>query len=277
MYPSENIISRDIITPEGEQEFQLRYMRDENVGVVTTRTNRSFFILDSKDYWYDLIQEHYPPVIKCSCKNTWFHMTFHYTPRIDTEDIRTVGITCRCTACQKLKKLPPIDIDYGPSSHLLDQPLTFCAQPKIKYKTYSVMGYWSKDELQAIIQYLAQNSLVTYCKYYDPAELRYCVKQCSAEELNTLLFVKRREYRTIWFSEERLDEILTQDPPYDIWRKKPLFVLNSPISVWGYGLFYEMKFCSEYLDQDGNIVSKSPSFCKKVTDFRKYSKALLKK
>ena len=277
MYQSEDAISKAMITPDGEQEFQIRYIRDEGVGVVTTRTDKSYFILDSGDFWYDLIQEQYPPVVKCSCKNSWFEMTFHYTPRTGTEDIRSVGITCRCTACGKQKKLPAMEIDYGPSAHLLEQPLQFCKQPKIKYKTYSVWGYWSREELRAIVQYLAKNSMVTYCKYYDPLELRYRVQELSAEELDTLLFVKRRAYRTIWFSEKRLDEILTQDPSRDIWRREPLFVLGSPYTVWSYGLYYEVKFCSEYLDPDGNIVSKTPSFCNKAVEFRKYSKALLKR
>ena len=67
----EDMISKSIITSDGEKEFQIRYIRDENVGILTTRTDKSFFILDSADYWYDLIQEKYPPIMKCSCKNDY--------------------------------------------------------------------------------------------------------------------------------------------------------------------------------------------------------------
>ena len=60
MYQNEEIISKSIVTPDGENEFQVRYMRNEEVGILCTPTGKSYFLLDSKDYWYDLIQESYP-------------------------------------------------------------------------------------------------------------------------------------------------------------------------------------------------------------------------
>ena len=50
----ERKISKEIISSTGEDEFQIRYIRDENVGILTSRSDKSYFILDSKDYWYDL-------------------------------------------------------------------------------------------------------------------------------------------------------------------------------------------------------------------------------
>ena len=47
--------SKEIISSTGEDEFQIRYIRDENVGILTSRFDKSYFILDSKEYWYDLI------------------------------------------------------------------------------------------------------------------------------------------------------------------------------------------------------------------------------
>ena len=55
MFQTEKI-KKDIITSDGEDEFQIRYNRDENVGVVTSRSNKSYLILYSFDFWYDLIQ-----------------------------------------------------------------------------------------------------------------------------------------------------------------------------------------------------------------------------
>ena len=153
MYQNEEVISKVIETPDGEKDFQVRLIRDENVGIICTPTDKSYFLLDSADYWYDLIQEKYPPIMKCSCKNDRFNLTFEYTPREGTEDFREINIICSCTICQKDKRLPTIEIDYSPSSQLFDHPITFCKQPKIKYKTYSLMGYWSDDELLGIANY----------------------------------------------------------------------------------------------------------------------------
>ena len=51
---------KTIITPEGENEFQLRILKEEGVGLLTTRSEKSYLILDSLDYWYDLIQTAFP-------------------------------------------------------------------------------------------------------------------------------------------------------------------------------------------------------------------------
>jgi hypothetical protein len=55
------MLSKTITTAEGESEFQLRVLKEEGVGLLTTRSQRSYLILDSLDFWYDLIQTAYPP------------------------------------------------------------------------------------------------------------------------------------------------------------------------------------------------------------------------
>ena len=59
MFQSEEIIRKTIITEDGTDEFQIRFLRSEQAGVVTDRSEKSWFILDSKDFWYDLIQAEY--------------------------------------------------------------------------------------------------------------------------------------------------------------------------------------------------------------------------
>ena len=285
MYQNEEIISKIIETPDGEKDFQVRYIQDENVGIICTPTDKSYFLLDSADYWYDLIQEKYPPVMKCSCKNDRFNITFDYTPREGTEDFREINITCSCTACQKIKRLPPIEIDYSPSVQLFEYPITFCKQPKIKYKTYSLMGYWSDDELVAMAEYLLENGLFVYCWYWDSQNAKRCFKELSETELRSYLTGNSERYLAIYFSTETFDNISTQIASdekgivirQDIWRKNNILMLHGPFTVVSRGMFYQMEFCSEYLDKEGNIVPKSASFCALVKDFHKFSKKLLKK
>ena len=284
MYQNEAIISKLIVTQDGEKDFQIRFIRDENVGIICTPTDKSYFLLDSADYWYDLIQEKYPPKMKCSCKNDRFNLTFEYTPREGTEDFREINITCSCTVCQKVKRLPTIEIDYSPSSQLLDHPITFCKQPKIKYKTYSLMGYWSDDELLGIANYFINKNLFVYCWYWDSQNAQRCFKELSATELHSFLSGNEERYLAIYFSEEQFNNISMQTTSdgegiliqQDIWRKNNVFMLHGPFMVVSRGLFYQMDFCSEYLDKDGNIVPKAASFCALTKDFQKFSKKLLK-
>lgn len=285
MYQNEDVISKIIVTPDGEEDFQVRYIRDENVGIICTPTNKSFFLLDSADYWYDLIQEKYPPIMKCSCKNDRFNLTFDYTPRVDTDDFREININCSCTVCQKSKRLPPIEIDYSPSSQLFDHPITFCKQPKIKFKTYSLTGYWSDDELVGVAEYLLKKNLFVYCWYWDSQNAKRCFKELSKAELHSFLTGDAEQYLAIYFSEETLADITMQATfdekgiliQQDIWRKKRIFLLHGPFMVVSHGMLYQMEFCSEYLDKDGNIIPKSDSFCALTQDFQKYSKKILKK
>ena len=283
MYQNEEVISKVIETPDGEKDFQVRYIQDENVGIICTPTDKSYFLLDSADYWYDLIQEKYPAVMKCSCKNDRFNLTFDYTPREDTDDFREIGINCTCTVCQKIKRLPPIEIDYSPSVQLFEHPITFCKQPKIKYKTYSLAGYWSENELVGMAEYLLEKGLFVYCWYWDSQNDKRCFKELSETELRSFLTGNGERYLAIYFSTEIFDNIPTQIASdekgivirQDIWRKNSILMLHGPFMVVSRGMFYQMEFCSEYLDKEGNIVPKSASFCALIKDFKKFSKKLL--
>ena len=96
---------------------------------------------------------------------------------------------------------------------------------------------------------------------------------------------KDKRYLAIYFSTETFDNgsmrngtdgkgIVIQR---DIWRKKGIFMLHGPFIVFFHGMFYQMEYCSEYLDKDGNIVPKSASFCTLIKDFQKFSRKLLNK
>lgn len=282
MFDSEGITQKNIVTPDGEEEFQIRFVRREQVGVLTTRSDKSWFILDSKDYWYDLIQQNYPTRTKCRCKNDYFKLHFDYVPRIHTDDYRAVELYACCTQCGKQKNLGTIDIDFSPSAYLFAHPLTSCKQPKLKCKTYSIKGYWTDEKLRDLTSFLMEKLPFLYCWYYHQPDQKRYLKQLTKEELKQFLFDGSR-YITLFFSKEPLN---TDQAPHAsdgrgvyvkdaIWRKKEVFKLNSPFLVVGYGYFYSMEFCSEYIDQDGQIQPKSASFSKFVQEVRAHGKKVL--
>lgn len=281
MFETEEKIRKHIITPEGEDEFELRYISDENIGLLTARSGKSYLILDSIDYWYDCIQNGYPSKRKCGCKNDFFKLYFDYVPRVGTDDYRTVEFISCCTECGKTRKFATIDIDYSPTEQLFEQPITYCEKPKIKYKTYSVNGYWSDEAFHDLVEFLFGQQLLIYCWYWDNE--KRLVGEFTAEELKKFMFEEKRRYLHIYFSPEPLDELFANAPSndkgvyidLDIWRKEEMIDLNSPITVVGAGLFYDMKFCSEYIE-NAQVKAKSEDFCRLAQNVWKYSRERFK-
>ena len=286
MFNSEEKLLKEISSPNCENEFQIRYLQDENVGVLTSRTEKSYFILDSREYWYDLIQEQYPNKQKCTCKNDFFKIAFAYTPRKETDDFRAVELISQCTECKKARTFGQIDIDYSPSIELFEQPITFCEQPKIKYKTYSISGYWTKEVLLELTKFVAANQSFIYLWYWDQADKKRSFYQVNIGELTSFLSAKDAHYLAILFSAEPLEIIANHSARDDkgdyvdrnIWRKKEIILINAPIKV-GFpdsrDLYY-MAFCSEFLTPNGEITQKSERFCKFAKELLKYGREKLK-
>ena len=192
MFDAEQKIQKKIVALNEEDEFQIRYIRNESVGIITSRSNQSYFILDSKDYWYDLTQEQYPNKQKCSCKNDFFKIRFDYVPRKGTNDFSSIELVSQCTECDKTKKFGQINIDYSPSKQLFENAITFCAQPKIKYKTHTISGYWKNEDLYGLINFLSQNQLLIYLWYWKENQ-RY-FEQLTCAELTEFLADENAKY-----------------------------------------------------------------------------------
>lgn len=292
MFNISDVIQKDIITPDGESEFQIRYIADEDVGLLTTRSDKSYFILDSGEHWYDLIQEQYPPKKKCRCKNDFFRIRFEYITRVGTDDFCAVKLVSRCTACGKQRVFAEILIDYSPTLKLLEQPIEFCNKPKIKCKSNSVGGYWEKDELYALLDFLSTKSQAIYCWYWNRLQDFRVIEKFTFEELTKFLFENNGKYLAILFSSETEELDLITLPAdekgvyvrRDIWRKKNIIMINSPIPVAHLitdelrvkGHFHSLNFSSEYIDTDGSVKKKDTRFCGLVQQVLAYCKQNLK-
>lgn len=270
MFDSDTIITKAVETPEGSAEFQLRWLADEGVGVLSDREDHHWFLLDSGDHWYDVTQDRYPPKQKCRCKNDWFTLELDYLPRVGTEDFREVTPRLRCTACGKEKHLTPIELDYSPTIHLLAQPLSPCPAPRIKYKTYNRQGFWSPEQLRTIADFFLERDLLPYRWLFDRETMTGDLLPISTEELHDVLSNHRG---TLYFSRTPMDPSKKR---VGLWRKGELFELHGPFYVIGpkTGYFHSMEFSAEYLAKDGTITPKSPEFCKIVKDFLSLLKKL---
>ena len=266
MFDSEEILTKEVQTEDGHREFQLRWIGDEAVGVLTDHLERHWFLLDSGELWYDVTQERNPPKQKCRCKNDWFTLCLDFLPRLGTEDFREVTPRLQCTECGKEKHLSPIELDYSPTVQLFDQPLSPCPAPRIKYKTYNKAGFWTEDQLKAIGAFFASRGLLPYRWHLDRETMTGSVLPVDPAVPDPILTGH------IYFSRTPM---APDNARHSLWRKGELFELNGPVIVMGPECrkCYWFEFSAEYLDKDGTITPKSPEFCQIVKDFL----ALLKK
>lgn len=96
---------------------------------------------------------------------------------METDDYRGVELISCCIECGKQRKFAEIDIDYSPTSQLFDQPIVYCRKPKIKYKTYSIKGYWNKEAFYDLIEFLLQNRVLIYCWFWNQIEKNDMLKK----------------------------------------------------------------------------------------------------
>lgn len=267
MFDSEDMLRKEVLTEDGLREFQLRWRADEGVGVLTDRSDRHWFLLDSGEHWYDVTQEQNPPKQKCRCKNDWFTVTLDFQPRLGTQDFRSVTPRLCCTECGKEKHLTPIELDYSPAMQLFDRPLSPCPAPRIKYRTYNRAGFWSEVQLKAIGDFFASRGLLPYRWHFDRETQTGSLLPIAPEVKDPIL-----SGGNLFFSRTPMDPGSTR---HSLWRKGELFELSGPVIVIGdeYRKCYWFEFSAEYLDKEGNITPKSPEFCRIVKDFL----ALLKK
>lgn len=285
MFDSEQVITKPIKTTQGEEEFQIRFISAEKAGILTTRSEQSYFILDSADYWYDLIQEKYPAKRKCKCGHDFFQVSFAYTTRAGTDDYKSVDIMTCCTGCGLKRNMSSIDIDYSPTKQLFEEPIIPCRQPKIQYRVSKICKSLDKEHYKILIDYLSALGLFMYVWYFDSDKKRY-VKQFKREELQDFLFAtpeKYIRYLKIYFSTIPLNSLLEGSVhdcmgisiSPDIWRKKEVIELSSPFIFAGVGFndLYYINFCNEYIEQ-GCIISKGGEFCKIADQVNDYLKRM---
>ncbi|MDJ1486208.1 hypothetical protein QNI16_37340 [Cytophagaceae bacterium YF14B1] len=257
-----------IKTDKNIDNFQVRFLTDEGVGLLTTRTGDNYLILDSLDYWYDLIQNEYPKKKKCSCKNEWFRVQFTYIQDAETNTIREVNISATCSDCGKVSKPMSVEINYSPTDTLLSAPLTYCEKPNIKYKFTEWTSYWEEEDLKNFLHFVFFDlKLHMYCWFFKHLTQKKVFEKVSFEDAMRILTGKDR-YLDFYFSQrelEPIDYINFYDETngvvlkLDIWRKNEIIQLSSPTRIMDCGLVYYIDFCNQYLDK-GEVTDKSNEF-----------------
>jgi hypothetical protein len=270
---------KSITTDDKKSEFQIRFFKNDGVGLLTDKDDKSYLILDSIDYWYDLIQEEYPPKKKCSCKNDWFNIQFEYNYRFDTDEIKEIKIHTHCTNCKKNANFTSIDIDYSPTDTLISNPITYCETPRIKYKFTELTSYWSGENLTDFLRFVFFDlKLYVYCWFFKHPEGKRYFEKVSFEKAIQIITVNHR-YLNFYFALDEIDTSLYHKFEDDngiyvkngIWRRDEIIQLTSPYHIFGVGLLYYLNFCNQFLNK-GNVQDKSDSFEQITTQLRNWLK-----
>lgn len=263
-----SVFLKEIQTDKNQDEFQLRLLKQDGVGLLTTRTSLNYLILDSIDYWFDLIQQSYPQKKKCTCQNDWFRVCFKYIPRQDSDDVRQVSVITVCTNCRKEKEQMAIDIDYSPTNELIDKPITFCEKPKIKYQLKDLNCFWTEVDLMRFLTFMMDElNFEAYCWFWNNKK-RFLEKTTLPRALEIINKKDNYHYLNFYFSQnfpgfktfdDQSKGIYLQGDP---WRNHEIIQLSSP-TIMNYGdyegFLYYVKFCNQYIDK-GIVKNKSQEF-----------------
>jgi hypothetical protein len=153
---------------------------DEAVAAVRcVKCSANYLLLDSRDYWFDVIQKGYPRITHCACKNESFRLLIDYNFR-DDGYIDYIEVHSTCAACGRTRRQLNFEVDYCGTDHLLKKPLVPCKNPKILYDLWDISLLLMLPDMFRIVDRLAEEE----CEFLSYVRREDCwvpVRQDAAE------------------------------------------------------------------------------------------------
>ncbi len=246
------------------ENFEIRLKKDE--GVATAKCAvcaTNYLILDSMDYWFDIIQTGYPRICRCACKCTVFNLRIDYYYR-DNGDINEVELRSTCVSCQKTKLQFAADINYGGTEHLYDRPLVFCKNPKILYDLKEFNLFVTDEDLARIVDYLGHDRRCAFFCCCILTNNKWTRRVCTADQVKEIICNDR--YLMFWASPHQMtlsdDEVGTAQNEGLFWKRNEVIRFSCPTTMIlgaNEGSLYYIKFSTQFLDGD-QVKSKSMPF-----------------
>lgn len=253
-----------LLTDQGESVFSFFLNKKESIGLAVTESDRSYFLIDSGDYWYDSIQLKYPRELRCKCKSKLFTAKCRYFQRHDRPEFDQIDIITTCTVCRAEKTQLSFSLKYSPTEHLYETPLVFCPKPRIKYKVSEITSFWTSTDAGQFVNFLSSLRLKITVWYFN--DQKRVLSEVDLDE--ALQIVKDKKYLSVYFSFQtpRLDLLEVDKGVYvveDPWRRQELIQLSSPTNMHydreRVGLLYYTRFCNEFIEEY-EVKSKSKEF-----------------
>jgi len=264
-------------------DFALRILRDEAVAAVRcVRCSADYLVLDSKDYWFDVIQKGYPRLTRCPCKNESFRLRIDYSIREDGE-VDAIQVHSTCSACARTRRQLKFEVDYGGTGRLLKRPLVPCKNPKILYDFKELHLLLTLPEMLRIVDHLAHQGCA-FLSNLRRADGWVPVRQDTAQARAT---IENRQYLFVYAMPDRIeipeDQLSTNKKEGAFWKRSEVVRIGSKSHVCTYrladnprsicycsdppthakytevGLSFDIHFSNEFV-QGGRIVRKSEAF-----------------
>jgi hypothetical protein len=243
--------------------FHLRVMADEAVALAhCVGCERNHLVLDSEEYWFDLIQASYPRLRKCTCKASTFALSCHYAYR-DDGDVRQVDLHSACTACTKARRQMRVEVDYSPTEDLITRPLRPCERPDLRYDLREVSLYLMPGDMASVVGWLGKKqgwSFVCWCREGN----EWVRRSLGTDEVQQAVLANR--YLHVYASPAPLhiedQQVDTSKRESTFWKREQIIRISSPITMVMQaekGLLYFINFANEYVDGDA-VVPKPASF-----------------
>jgi hypothetical protein len=265
--------SIDVVCPNclGEQ-FEASVLKDEAVGALKClQCGRDYLLLDSAEYWFDVIQRQpYPRPTRCGCKGTAFKLRIDYEFR-DDADVRSIDVWSTCAACGKSRRQFAADIDYSPTKRLVDEPLTFCKNPKILYDLRELTLYAKRADIAGVARFLGEEE---GCQFAASLRLNeeWSVRHLAFDEAEkTILNETVLPCGYLWIYafldpiEISANAVGTARKEAPFWKRReiirispPTNMLLDPINAVP-SLLYYIRFSNEYVKNE-RVVAKSERF-----------------
>jgi len=201
----------------GDSIFSLRIYPLEEVGVVTCSHGHHSLLLDSRDYWGEVIEQGKPRELKCKCKSNSFMVSLFYTFRSDSPDVSQVDIITRCINCGTERRTMAVEIDYGPTDRLVNRPLDSIENPWLKTRKVKCSALWEQKDLENFVCQVMELNIHPYLitsnsihPSLDKSEVLDILRSTPVWDL----------YLLIGESNNPMEEVV-------VWKEKPV------IHVWG--------------------------------------------
>jgi len=247
------------------QNFEIRVLKEEGVAAARCVTCcHDYLLLDSEDYWFDVIQGRYPRQSRCSCKGTSFKLTFAYTFREDG-DVSSVTFRTSCSSCGRFRRRMVVEIKYTPTEDLVTQPLRYCRNTKIFYDLNEITMYATRNDIARVVHYLGRELNCSFaCLLREQNEwvahiLSY--EQIKRIILNEGVNLQAINYRQIFAfpGEENVPALefdnLKEEETF--WKRNPVISIASPSVIRWSGqveaLLYYIRFSNEHVDNEEAI------------------------
>ncbi len=281
-------MEKNIVLKDGTKEFQVRFSKDEGVGLLTTEKGDSYYILDSGEYWYE-IDRRPSSVIKCSCKHNFFNVVFNYIKKENYDDFDFINVKLTCSKCGKEKKKYTIDTRHTSSIELLDNPITYAKNPFLKYKVNNFSGFWNYEMTIKFSQFMCNDlGVVPYFSYYDKKETKkFQLKKLNINELKDAftwmneenIFNRKTAHQILYFATPscEVENLIETDNEKGIklkgnsWKKENLIKLKNLSFYPGVG-----KRCESFIINNSIEYIENDIIYKKDKEFREIIKKMEK-